>query len=89
MKDTVMNLENRDVECPASEIVNSDFCMILGPVEAESKRRRCGFVYNALNCEAGETACALGRLALRIVEVSGNRDDCPGPLPPRLSALLG
>ena len=71
----VGDLDDRDVERAAAQVVHRDLLVLLGDlVHAERERRRRGLVDDALHVEAGDAAGVLGRLALRVVEVGRDRD---------------
>jgi hypothetical protein len=74
LDDVVADLEDRDVERAAAEVVDGDDLVLL---LVEAVRERCGrrLVDDALDVEAGDLSCILGRLALRVVEVRGDGDD--------------
>ena len=73
------DLEDRDVEGAASEVVDRDDLLLggAGLALAEAVREGGGgrLVDDALDLEAGDTAGVLGGLALGVVEVRGHRDD--------------
>ena len=72
----VGDLDDRDVERAAAEVVDGDLAVaLLVLVEAEGERRRGRLVDDPLDLEAGDAAGVLGRLALRVVEVRRHRDD--------------
>jgi hypothetical protein len=69
-----LDLENRDVEGSAAEIVHRDFfCNLL--VQAIRERGRRRLVQDPFDVEAGDPPGVLRGLPLCVVEVSGNRDD--------------
>ena len=68
------DLEDRDVEGAAAEVVDGDRLVLL-LVEAVGQRRRRRLVDDPHHLEAGNRARFLGGLPLRVVEVGGNRDD--------------
>ena len=68
------DLEDRDVEGAAAEVVDRDLLVGL-LVQAVGQGRRGGLVDQAPDLEAGDPAGVLGRLALRVVEVGRHRDD--------------
>jgi hypothetical protein len=70
----VADLEDRDVERAAAEVVDRD---ALGRVLAEAVREGGGrrLVDDADDLEAGDLAGVLGGLALVVVEVRGDGDD--------------
>ena len=74
LDDALADFENRDVERAAAEVVDGDRLVLL-LVEPVRQRRRGRLVDDAHHLEAGNLAGFLRRLALRVVEVGGNRDD--------------
>jgi hypothetical protein len=74
LEDALADLEDRDVEGAAAEVVDRDRLVLL-LVEAVGERGRRGLVDDAQHLEAGDLAGVLGRLALAVVEVRGDRDD--------------
>jgi hypothetical protein len=79
LHDVVADLEDRDVERAAAEVVDGDDLVLL-LVEAVGERRRGRLVDDALDVEAGDAAGVLGGLALGVVEVRGHGDDRLGHL---------
>ena len=73
-EDAVADLEDRNVEGAAAEVVDGDRARLL-LVEAVGERRRGRLVDDAQHFEAGDLAGVLGRLALGVVEIGGHRDD--------------
>ena len=73
------DLQDRDVEGAAAEVVDRDDLVLL-LVEAVGQRGRGRLVDDALDVEAGDAAGVLGRLALRVVEVGRHGDDRLGHL---------
>ena len=73
------DLEDRDVERAAAEVVDGDRLVLL-LVEAMRERRRRRLVDDALDVQAGDLAGVLRRLALRVVEVRRHGDDGVGDL---------
>ena len=71
----VGDLDDRDVERAAAQVVDRDLAVAFLLVEAERERRRRRLVDDPLHVEAGDLAGVLGRLPLRVVEVRGHRDD--------------
>jgi hypothetical protein len=68
------DLDDRDVERAATEVVNGDLAVaLLLLVEAERERRRGGLVDDPLDVGACDATGVLGRLALRVVEVRRDR----------------
>ena len=74
LEDAVAELEDRDVEGAAAEVVDGDLLVLL-LVEAVGERRRRRLVDDPLDLEARDPPGVLGRLALRVVEVGRDRDD--------------
>ena len=74
LEHAVADLEDRDVEGAAAEVVDRDGAG-LGLVEAVGQRGRGRLVDDAQHFEAGDLAGVLGGLALGVVEVGGNGDD--------------
>ena len=72
LDDALADLEDRDVEGAAAEVVDRDGLVLL-LVEAVGQRRRGGLVDDAQDVEPGDLAGVLGRLALRVVEVGRAR----------------
>src|SRR5688572_20468084 len=71
---TVLDLENRDVECPAAEVVDRDGAAV-ALVEAVGQRGGRRLVDDAQDLEPGQPSGVARRGALRVVEVGGNGDD--------------
>src|SRR2546430_14958733 len=67
-------LENRDIEGAAAEIVDGDSASLL-LVKTVGERGSSGLVDKAKNFEAGDFASVLGGLALGVVEMRGDGDD--------------
>ena len=89
LEDTFADLQNRDVEGTAAEVVDGDRLVLL-PVEPVGERRRGRLVDDPQHFEPRHTAGVLGRLPLAVVEVGGHGDDGLGDLLPqiRLGGLL-
>ena len=79
LEDAVADVQNRNVERTAAEVVHRDLLVLL-LVEPVRKRRRSRLVHNALHVKAGDLARVLRRLPLLVVEVGRNRDDRLGDL---------
>ena len=73
-EDSVVQLEDGDVEGAAAEIVDGDDA-VLFLVEAVGERCGGRFVDQAEDFESGDAAGVFRGLALRVVEVGGNGDD--------------
>ncbi len=71
----VGDLDDRDVERAAAQVIHRDLAVaLLVLVQAEGQRGRGRLVDDALDVQARDAAGVLGRLALRIVEVGRHRD---------------
>ncbi len=72
----VGDFDDGHVERAAAQVIDSDLAVALfGLVQAERQRRGGGFVDDALDFQARDTAGVLGGLALAVVEVGGHGDD--------------
>ena len=72
----VGDLDDRDVERAAAQVIDGDLAVALAVlVEAERERRGGRFVDDALDVQARDAAGVLGGLALAVVEVGRHRDD--------------
>mmetsp|Transcript_9996 Transcript_9996/g.40531 ORF Transcript_9996/g.40531 Transcript_9996/m.40531 type:complete len:666 (-) Transcript_9996:681-2678(-) len=70
------DLDDRDVEGAAAEVIDGDLAVALAMlVQAEGQGRGSGLVDDALDVQAGDAAGVLGGLALGVVEVGRHRDD--------------
>ncbi|RMP82784.1 hypothetical protein ALQ15_114378 [Pseudomonas syringae pv. actinidiae] len=69
------NLDDRDVERTATQVINDDSVIALGLVHTVSQSGRGWFVDDALDVQTGNTAGVLGCLTLTVVEVGRNGDD--------------
>ncbi len=74
LEDAFAQLENRDVEGPAAQVVDGDDLVLL-LVEPVRQRRRRRLVDDPQHLEPGDAAGVLRGLPLRVVEVRRNRDD--------------
>ena len=94
LEDAVLQFEDRDVERAAAQIVDGDDAFF-ALVESVGERGRRRLVHQAQHFESRDAAGVAGGLALRIVEVGGNRDDglrdrlARGALPRSSSAAAG
>ena len=79
LEDALAQLQDRDVEGAAAQVVDGDLLVVL-LVEAVGQGRRGRLVDDPLDLEAGDPAGVLGRLALRVVEVGRDGDDRLGDL---------
>ena len=73
-KQTVVDLQNGDVEGAAAKVINRDGARFLA-VKAIGQRRCGGFVDDAQHFQTGDLARVLGGLTLGVVEIGGHRDD--------------
>ena len=74
LEDVVSDLEDRDVESAAAEVVDSDL-LRQALAEAVGQRGRGGLVEDAEHLESRDAPGVLGRLPLVVVEVGRHRDD--------------
>ena len=79
LEDAIAQLEDGDVVGSATQVEDRDLLVLL-LVQPVGERRRRGLVDDAPHFEARDLAGVLGRLALRVVEVRGHRDDGLGHL---------
>jgi GNAT superfamily N-acetyltransferase len=71
----VGDLDDRDVEGAAAQVIHGDLAVALAVlVQAEGQGRGGGLVDDALDVQAGDAAGVLGGLALAVVEVRRHRD---------------
>ena len=73
-KDSFMQLEDGDVKCSATKIVDRDDAFFL-PIETIRQGGRGRLVDQAKDFEAGHASRILGRLALGIIKVGRHGDD--------------
>ncbi len=73
LEHAVADLEDRDVERAAAEVVDRDRLAVV-LLEAVGQSGRGRLVDDAQHFEAGDLSGVLGRLALRVVEVRGHGD---------------
>ncbi len=74
LEHAVADLQHRDVEGAAAEVIDRDdaAALLLEPI---GERRRRRLVDDAQDLEAGDLAGILGRLPLAVVEIGGDGDD--------------
>ncbi len=73
LEHALAQLQHRDVEGAAAQVVDRDLLVLL-LVEPVGQRGRGGLVDDAQHLEAGDLAGVLGGLALGVVEVGGHGD---------------
>ena len=70
----IAHFDDRNIERTAAEVINHN--LLVGfLVDAIGKSGSCGLVDDSLDVKAGNLACILGCLTLRVSEVSGNGDN--------------
>jgi len=74
LNNTVVDIEDGDIERTAAKVVDHDLLALL-LVDAVGEGRGRRLIDDTLDLEAGDLTGVLGRLTLRIGEVSGNGDD--------------
>lgn len=74
LKNTVLDLQNRDIESTTAKIVDSDNAVGL-LLETVGESSGSGLINNTEDVEAGDLTSILGALTLSIVEVGRNSDD--------------
>ena len=79
LEDALAQLQDRDVEGAAAQVVDGDLLVVL-LVQAVGQGRRGRLVDDPLDLEAGDPPGVLGRLALGVVEVGRDGDDRLGDL---------
>src|SRR5439155_18915351 len=87
-EDAFAELEDRDVERAAAQVVDGDLLVGL-LVEAVGQRGGRGLVDDSLDVEAGDAPRVLGRLALNVVEVGRDGDDRFGDLLAKVGLGVG
>ena len=75
LEDALVQLEDGDVEGPPAEVVDGDDSVVLA-IEPVGERGCSWLVHQAQDFESGHAAGIFGGLALRVVEVGGDGDDC-------------
>ena len=74
LDDAVLDVQDRDVDGAAAEVVDDDLGLFF-QVDGIGQRRRRRFVDDALDVEPGDAAGVLGGLALGVVEIGRDGDD--------------
>ncbi len=87
-ENAVADFEHGDVEGAAAEVVDGDLFVLL-LVETVGERGGGRLVDDAEHFEAGDLAGVLGRVALRVVEISRHGDDGLGDLFAELGFRVG
>ena len=87
-KDAVANFEDGYVESTAAQIEYRDFLVLL-LIQAVGERCCRGLVNNTQDFQAGYFPGILGRLTLRIIKISRNRDHGLGDLLAKVSLGIG
>jgi len=76
LEDTLLDGQERDIECTTSKIEDEDVALTLGLlVKTVGNGSGCGLVDNAEDVEASNETSILGSLTLRVVEVGRDCDD--------------
>ena len=73
----VVKFQDRDIECSAAEVVNGDSRAITESVQAVSQGCGSRLVDDSFDRKSSEFAGSLGGLALQIIKVCRNSNDCP------------
>ena len=74
LEHAVADLEDRDVESAAAQVIDGDLLAVV-LVQAVGQGRRGRLVDDAQDFQAGDLAGVLGRLTLGVVEIGRNGDD--------------
>ena len=64
-----------NVKGAAAEVIDNYDLVVFFLIQSVGKGRCCGLVDDTLDLKAGNFSRVFGGLALRIIEVGGNRDD--------------
>jgi len=72
--DAFSDLQNRDIERTAAEVINRDRLVLL-LIETIGQGRRRRFVNDSEDLQTRNTPSIFGRLALRVIEVGWNGND--------------
>jgi hypothetical protein len=74
LEDTLLDLQNGDIESTTTQIVDSDNTVSL-LLKTVGKSGSGGLVNNTENVQTGNLTSILGGLTLRVVEISGDSND--------------
>jgi len=74
-KNTVAELQNGDIECSATEVINGDCLILILLIETISQRSGRRLVNNTFYSKTGNFACFLRSFTLRIVKVGRHCND--------------
>ena len=72
-EDAIVKFEDRNIERPAAQVINSDDTFLFA-IKSVGERGGRGFIHQAQDFEASHAARVFRRLALRVVEVCRHRD---------------
>ena len=85
LENTIANLQGRNIERAATEVIHSDLLILL-LVQAISQRSGSRLVDDAQDIQTRNFPGILCRVALRIVEIGRNRDDCLSDFSPSFAS---
>jgi hypothetical protein len=71
----VRDLDDRDVESAAAQVIDGDLAILAFLVHAVGERRSRRLIDDAPHIETRDAAGVLSRLALRVIEIGRDRDD--------------
>ena len=78
LEDAAIELEDRQIEGAAAQVVHRDLGSLLELVEPIGQRSRRGFIDDAFDLESGQLAGPQGGVALGVVEIGRHGDHRPG-----------
>ena len=73
IQDAFHHLQQRNVECAAAKVEDSDAFFFIEVFDTKGQCRCCGFIDQMKDLETCELSCGKGRLARCIGEIRGNR----------------
>ena len=73
-KDPIANFQRRDIKCATTEVINGDF-FVFHFIKTVGQRGGSRFIDNSLNVKPRDLACIFCGITLRIVKISGHRND--------------